>query len=469
MGVLFNSIEFLFLFFPLSLGVCIYARRFGVSATHATLLASSIVFYGMWRVEGVVLLLAGLAFNYAAGRALLLRKSLRLLWLFVASNLLVLAWFKYAHWIGDWVGLALPVRDLPLGSSLFVFLQIAFLVDCYSGRIQRTHWLSYATFCSYYPHLLAGPILRHNDVVGQLQTLGTPDPHVDERVARGLMLLLLGLLKKVVIADSLAPHADQVFLAPGSAGFYEAWVGALAYTLQIYFDFSAYCEMALGISLIIGLSIPINFYSPYRATSIADFWRRWNVSLGAFMRDYCYIPLGGNRHGLAREVLAISITMLLAGLWHGAGWTFVVWGAMHGLMMVSHRLWRHSGLRVSAAAGQAATLFGVILAWVMFRADTVSDAVVLWQAMFGLRGFDLPQPLLLAVPPLTELFLPSSGSMSGIELFPLVALLAFTCTQPNVHQLNLQPTLRWAGALGCVALLAAFSVSRPSPFLYFQF
>jgi D-alanyl-lipoteichoic acid acyltransferase DltB (MBOAT superfamily) len=256
----------------------------------------------------------------------------------IAVNLILLGYFKYANFFADnlnhFAGTALPIGQviLPLGISFFTFTQIAFLVDTYQGKVKEFNFVHYTLFVTYFPHLIAGPVLHHKEMMPQFAKRNVCHLNWDN-VAVGLSIFVLGLAKKVLIADSLAEFATPIFSAVAAGGqpmLFEAWIGALAYTLQLYFDFSAYSDMAIGISLMFNVRLPMNFNSPYKATSIIDFWRRWHMTLSRFLRDYLYIPLGGSRNGKAQRYLNLMITMLLGGLWHGAGWTFVIWGGLHG-------------------------------------------------------------------------------------------------------------------------------------------
>ena len=302
----------------------------------------------------------------------------------VAGDLLVLGIFKYAGFAANNLNALLGTHVavhilLPVGISFYTFTQIAFLVDAYRGKVARYALPHYALFVTYFPHLIAGPILHHKDMIPQFERKETkrPDPHL---ILCGLIIFAIGLFKKTCLADSIQPLVSLAF-GPSAPSFDQAWIGALAYTFQLYFDFSGYSDMAIGISLMFGIFLPLNFNSPYKATSIIDFWRRWHMTLSQFLRDYLYISLGGNRRGRVLRYVNLMITMLLGGLWHGAAWTFVAWGALHGVYLCINHAWNNYGPSVAPRfiplaniAGLILTFLAVVIAWVFFRADNIDSA-----------------------------------------------------------------------------------------------
>ncbi len=336
--MLFNSYPFIFLFLPIVLlGYFALGRRGNLPPVIFLALAS-LTFYAFSGWQFVPLLVASIAFNFTVGYFLIERKmrtELRLAALIigVGGDLLVLAIFKYAGFFAANLdalfstGITVNIL-LPVGISFYSFTQIAFLVDAFRGHVARYALPHYALFVTYFPHLIAGPILHHKDMIPQFERKEAKhaDPHL---ILCGLIIFGIGLFKKTGLADGVQPLVALAF-GPNPPSFDQAWIGALAYTFQLYFDFSGYSDMAIGMSLMFGIFLPLNFNSPYKATSIIDFWRRWHMTLSQFLRDYLYIPLGGNRHGPALRYLNLMITMLLGGLWHGAAWTFVAWGALHG-------------------------------------------------------------------------------------------------------------------------------------------
>ena len=430
----------------------------------------------------------------------------------IVTNIGLLGYFKYANFILEnlqpLLNTTLPHLDieLPLGISFFTFTQIAYLVDVYRRATHESNPLSYALFVSYFPHLIAGPILHHKQMMPQFSLATTFNPSW-QRFAVGMSFFALGLAKKLLIADSLAEYVDP-FVGTVDSGtapaFWEAWTIALAYSCQLYFDFSGYCDMAYGISYLFGIYLPFNFNSPYQAANIIDFWRRWHMSLSQFMREYVYIPLGGNRHGSIRRHVNLMCTMLVGGLWHGASWNFVLWGGLHGVFLWVNHLWRASPLYQQCSsiinrqayriAARALTFLCVVLAWIPFRASSWDSTLRFWQAMLW--------PDVLVLPASLQQWLSSLNTL-GVEFasyitrpffplegcFPLLAsaLLIAWCL-PNTQnfliptntsnsrppstklwQWQWQANLPWALVMGIILGLSLLTISRPSPFLYFQF
>jgi alginate O-acetyltransferase complex protein AlgI len=388
--MLFNSYSFIFLFLPVVLAGYFALGRGSNLAPVVWLALASLAFYSLGNWQYVALLLASIAFNYGVGYLLIVRDfraraRFAVLTAGVAGDLLVLGIFKYAGFLAAnfnalfSTGFVVHIL-LPVGISFYTFTQIAFLVDAYRGRVARYALSHYALFVTYFPHLIAGPILHHRDMIPQFERAEAKraDPHL---ILCGLIIFAIGLFKKTCLADSIQPLVGPVF-GPGSPTFDQAWIGALAYTFQLYFDFSGYSDMAIGISLMFGIFLPLNFNSPYKATSIIDFWRRWHMTLSRFLRDYLYISLGGNRRGAVLRYVNLMITMLLGGLWHGAAWTFVVWGALHGAYLCINHAWNRfvpdiaPRLQpVAASAGAVLTFLAVVVAWVFFRADDMDSAI----------------------------------------------------------------------------------------------
>lgn len=495
--MLFNSYEFLFLFLPLTLFGFFSLSR--ISQAHAAgwLALTSLLFYGFWDATYVWLLLASITCNHGFGRWMnhaevsgrpILKR--RLLQGSIAANLALLAYFKYANFFIDNVNAvagahwSLEAIVLPMGISFFTFTQIAFLVDTHQGKVRECDFVHYVLFVTFFPHLIAGPVLHHKDMMPQFAKAITYRVNW-QNVATGLLLLTLGLCKKTLWADSFAPYVTGIFDAVGDGAStptlpttYEAWAGALAYTLQIYFDFSGYTDMALGIALMFNIRLPVNFNSPYQATNIIEFWRRWHITLSTFLRDYLYIPLGGNRHGVARRHVNLLATMLLGGLWHGAGWTFVIWGGLHGLYLVVNHLWQ-SLLRRGLVAwppgllgrllGVAITFVAVVTAWVFFRADSVPQALVLLKAMYCIEARSI------SFEAVTHGHLIEIVSMSGRDLSRLILLgLLWVWLLPNSANMVFRDrgaALTWVQLLGVCALLCVVidRFGNYSPFLYFQF
>jgi len=387
--MLFNSYLFIFLFLPAALAGYFLCGRLGNRAAVIWLALASLVFYSASNWQFVPLLVTSVAFNYLIGWLLIAsklqgRQRFAVLTIGVAGDLLVLGIFKYAGFLAvnlDAIfsaGLKVDIL-LPVGISFYTFTQIAFLVDAYRGHVAGYALPPYALFVTYFPHLIAGPILHHRDMIPQFEQPAAkrPNPHL---ILCGLMIFAIGLFKKTCLADGIQPLVSLAF-GSGTPTFDQAWIGALAYTFQLYFDFSGYSDMAIGISLMFGIFLPLNFNSPYKARNIIDFWRRWHMTLSQFLRDYLYIPLGGNRRGAVLRYVNLMITMALGGLWHGAAWTFVIWGVLHGLYLCINHAWIRFAPPVAPWFAGAAnllammvTFLAVVVAWVFFRANNISSA-----------------------------------------------------------------------------------------------
>lgn len=475
--MLFNSVEFLFFYLPLVLAVFTWLnrKRDGQSAV-AFLGLASIFFYAWWDARYVVLLMTSMAWNWWCGSKLMARPSRKVLATAIGVNLAVLGYYKYANFFisatASLVGFDahLSTIVLPLGISFFTFTQIAFLVDAHRGVVRDKGILNYALFVTFFPHLIAGPVLHHKEMMPQFAALQGKRV-APLMVANGLFLLMIGLFKKLIIADNLARYVDPAFANVSVLEIMDAWTATVGYTLQLYFDFSAYSEMAMGLALLFGIRLPLNFNSPYKATNLADFWKRWHMTLSRFLRDYLYIPLGGNRHGVARTLAALMATMLLGGIWHGAGWQFIIWGLMHGLLLVVHRLWRMAGMAMRDWPGRLLTFSYVMLAWVMFRAKSPEDAITIWRKMAGLDGIVLP--VAFREFKVHGIATSLSPTINGIEIFVMIVLAVYCMTSRNVHEVwdswASSPRRRHALLVIGMGLVTFFSLNRTSSWLYWEF
>src|SRR5215469_7737144 len=466
--MLFNSFPFIFGFLPWALvGYWLLARTEAPRLWF--LLIASVAFYGYWDWRFAPLLLASILINWAAVQAFFAYRRAGILVLAIAANLLCLGVFKYlgffAGIVTDVTGhpLAVARLALPLGISFFTFHHIIYLVDLLRGRAPHYGLRDYALYIALFPQILAGPLVRHNEIMGQF-SLPPARAGWEQRAVRGIALFLIGLAKKIFIADALASHADPIFAKAGHAAVSigEAWTAALSFPFQIYFDFSGYSDMAIGLALLFGYVLPVNFEAPYRATSLRDFWRRWHMTLSRFLRDYLYIPLGGNRWGGGRQALNVVLTMLLGGLWHGANWTFVAWGGLHGLYLAVERALRarfatyRPGPLVFVALGLI-TYTLVNLTWVFFRAKTFAKAWVVLRGMFG----------------------QASAAKPILDTFSLLTVAVIVGGMVVTHWLMRGRTLesviaRAPAALVCVVwALLAFAIviaqGAGSAFIYFQF
>ncbi len=467
-------------FLPVALAGFYALARFGRRAALGWLLLASLFFYAWWKPVLLLLLLASIVANFGLGKVV--ARSGWWLGVGVGFNLGLLGFFKYAGLLASSLGLAPPFGGiyLPLGISFFTFQQIMYLADVRTGDIRPAPFLEYACFISFFPHLIAGPIVRPGHILPQFAGL-RPFAGWLARLAGGLEIFLLGLAKKLVLADGLARFAGPGFAAAARlepVSLIEAWVALLAYALQIYFDFSGYSDMAIGLARMFGVNFPVNFNSPYKAISVSDFWRRWNITLSAFLRDYLYIPLGGNRCGDARRVFNLMVTMLLGGLWHGAAWRFLLWGGLHGVYLVIHGWSERLGVRLPRLMAWAVTLFCVLMAWVPFRAAGFAPAVEFYRGLFGFNGIEIPRILCSFIPFLADVghsvpVLPYLGDARTMSLPQGMLLLALgwfiALGLPQLHEMN----ARRRG----IALVAGFALSAQAllfapaaiPFLYFQF
>ncbi|MEI6673587.1 MAG: MBOAT family O-acyltransferase [Verrucomicrobiota bacterium] len=512
--MLFTSWAFILCYLPLTAGVFFVLPARWRTARKIWLALASLFFYGWWKVEFVPLLLTSIGVNYSLAEWISRRGGMpNGRWLVVtavALNLGTLGFYKYTNFLlQSWGWLTCHETPglhivLPLAISFYTFTQIGYVVDV--ARDPRLHYrfLDYALFVLLFPHLIAGPIVRHWEIIPQYVERHLRVTRAD--LGAGLALFLLGLYKKTLLADPVAVYADAIY-GQAAAGhpltWFAAWVGTLAYALQIYFDFSGYSDMAIGLARMFTIRFPANFDSPYQAVNIAEFWRRWHMSLTRFLREYVYYPMGGNRRGFAIQMRNVLITFLLSGIWHGAGWTFVIWGAMHGCYLAVFVVWERIKQRVGwtlqarpwRLAGIALTFFAVMLTWVFFRSPTVEVAFRTVSTMLGAQGFTVPENVLQMagdMPWLRHFFhgiiAPKVVDTWSLTLLHLCILLGAVWWLPNTQQLLsdyemvLDGTrcpsrlkLRLGAAVGFVlgALLMLFVYTRynagVSPFIYFNF
>lgn len=507
--MLFNSYIFVFVFLPLTLGAFyLFLKYAGGRAGVAVLMIASLVFYTYWYPPYLALLMISMAVNYICGRMISARAgplSRMLLWVGVGFNLALLGYYKYAgfllenwEWMTGASGPALSIL-LPLGISFYTFQQIAYLVDVYQRKVIPSDVMHYVLFVTFFPQLIAGPIVHGKDILPQFDTLPQRAFRPDF-VAAGAALFTLGLFKKVGVADTLALHADPLFAAVENGfmpSFIEAWSATLSYTFQIYFDFSGYTDMALGLGLIMGIKLPPNFNAPYKATGYIEFWRRWHMTLSHFLRDYVYIPLGGNRHGKVRHYLNLIGTMLIGGLWHGASWNFVLWGGLHGAMIALNHAVRivcPAPKRWMAAAGWLFTFVTLCFLWVLFRAESFSGAQAVYAGLLSIGDITWPQNVWHVLPHEAQDVLARLGGQAGnlsylntVMFLPALLSAGLVCFfLPNTvrlfsldadaedqpiwgRTLRFAPTARWASLCACLMVLSLMLMQRESPFLYFQF
>jgi alginate O-acetyltransferase complex protein AlgI len=513
--LLFNSVEFIFLFLPATLAGYAFAGRVaGPTGARVILLAASVFFYCWWEIKFFPILFTSFLLNYVLGLLLASARNPSAANQFVTTgiflNLAGLAYFKYIGFftliLNDTTGLNVKVRAalLPLGISFFTFHQITYLVHVYRSREVERDPVRYGLFVAFFPQLLAGPITYAREMLpqfsgkafGKILALDT---------AVGLSIFAIGLFKKAVLADSVAPYADQVFTASSKGAhvtLLEGWLGVIAYAFQIYFDFSGYSDMAIGLARMFGIRLPLNFHSPYKATSIIEFWRRWHISLSRFLRDYLYVPLGGNRSGEARRLTNLMITMVLGGLWHGAAWTFVAWGALHGVYLMLNHVSRKISVRFPVQhvnwLSRLVTFLAVCVAWVYFRSDSLHTAHGILWAMGGGTGISVSPAVAQSWPSLAHLMALSGIRFEALALFPdrvgllVIAACAGTAfLMPNTQQFigefgnaldpykhlersdpqwwQWRPTWYWG--IGCAIAIGVslLTFERSARFLYFQF
>jgi alginate O-acetyltransferase complex protein AlgI len=523
--MLFNSYNFIFVFLPISLiGFWLLSKSKNDFLIVNWLSIISLIFYYIWSPRFLLLLLLVMAANWLLGILISQQKSTTsqdnledkvsgwmslILILGIGLNLILLGYFKYSNFLIDIVN-GIGIRQgsvdnliLPLGISFYTFEQISYLVRIANGKGQPYSYSRFLLFVSFFPHLIAGPILNADELIPQFRKMNY---RLDWRdLAIGFTVFAIGLFKKAVIADSVAVYATPIFNAADagtSISFLLAWQAAIAYTLQLYFDFSGYSDMAIGLAKMFNIKLPMNFFSPYQAVSISDFWRRWHISLSRFLRDYLYIPLGGSRQGEARVYLNLLITMLLGGLWHGANWTFVLWGGLHGVYLCIDRWWQqntqqrglHEAVGYHYWLSRLLTFGAVLMAWVVFRSKTLAGAGRIWLGMFGGSGLVLPENLPPKLRFLTQWGIQfdnisNYGGLIGCLQLLLVLILAFF--SPNLYQFMIRepvildvydhlteqqpawyawrPTAGYALLTIMIFIIALSFCNQASEFLYFQF
>lgn len=484
--VLFNSYEFLFLFMPLAVGgYFFFGSRSRSELANVWLVLVSLFFYSYWNALYLPLLLLSIGVNYAVSGLILRGRTgggeacRRWLLVGIVFNAGLLGYFKYTDFFLEnmnMLGSSFNLLHiiLPLGISFFTLTQVAYLVDCYRGEVAMGSRgiVNYALFVSFFPHLLAGPILYHGDMMRQFGDATLRRVNW-ENMARGSAFFIIGLAKKTIIADSLAPFVNASYSHVGALTLIDSWLAAICYMLQLFFDFSGYSDMAIGLALMLNIRIPFNFHSPYRAYGIADFWRRWHISLGTWVKNYLYIPLGGNRAGERRTLINLFICMVIVGFWHGAGWTFIVWGALHGAGLVVNRVWKKHNLPIWRPLGYALTLLTVLVGWVFFRAASVGDALTVLTAMVGGSGLLLPKELVnfattylgITTAPLSLWYLGMQGAL--LAVVAVVAATVLPSSQEIVARLRF--SYRYALLLAALMIIAITYLSNYSEFLYFQF
>lgn len=392
--MIFSSFQFIVVFLPAVFLLHLYLTKKNNAVLAINFLSlASIIFYAYWDWKYVPLLIANIGVNYFLGLKISNttgKYQKRYLIFGIVFNVCLLGWFKYFVFFAENLSLltgvdfAFEKLILPLGISFITFQQIAYLSDCRKPGGVNYKFSEYFLFITFFPQLIAGPIVHHKEMVPQYRDSKWCEIDYD-LVLRGLCVFSIGFFKKVVLADTFAVWADRGYSQEGVLTTMEAWIATSSYTLQLYFDFSGYCDMAVGAAMLFKIKLPFNFDSPYKSANIQDFWRRWHISLGAFLRDYVYIPLGGSKKG-SKVYVNLIITFLIGGFWHGAGWNFIVWGLLHGVALVVHRVWLKTKIRSPYFMSWLLTIFFVHIAWVFFRAKNIDQAFGVLASMFGFRG-----------------------------------------------------------------------------------
>jgi alginate O-acetyltransferase complex protein AlgI len=488
--MLFNSYEFIFLFLPVTFAVYFWLNKKRLTqASKSWLVFASLFFYSWWNIIYLPLILGSILFNFAVGSTITKmnfsespkkggsRKGV--LAFGILSNIALLAYFKYMDFfilnangvLGTQWNLMHIV--LPLGISFFTFTQIAYLVDAYRNEVKEMDYLNYTLFVTFFPHLLAGPILHHKEMMPQFDSIKSKVINY-KNIAAGLFLFSIGLFKKVVIADTFAQWASAGFDHAENLDMIEAWATSLSYSFQLYFDFSGYTDMALGVALLFNIRLPINFNSPYKALDIQDFWRRWHITLSRFLRDYIYIPLGGNRNGEFRTYSNLFTVFLIGGLWHGASWMFIIWGALHGSAIVIHRAWKSLGFTMYKYLAWFITFNFINITWIFFRANEWKDASkILYGMFFGdvifsgkleyqwsyLKSFGIE---------FGQFMIHLGGHRSTI-VWLLIAFVLILLPNSNTLTKKFSANIWYLMLTLCILLYSLLNLAKKSEFLYFNF
>lgn len=458
--MLFNSFEFIFIFLPLTLFIFYFCinKKLNRPAIFSLVLMS-LLFYSYWNYKYILLIALSISINYLIGHLLSKTGKRNILIAGITFNLILLAYYKYCNFFIDNINSVFNTNTsflnliLPLAISFFTFTQIAYIVDVYRDRTIKYDFITYSLFVLFFPHLIAGPIVYHKEIIPQFTDQKTFQINY-RNISTGILLFFIGLSKKVIIADYFSPHASAVFDLADHPTFIEAWAGTLSYTMQIYFDFSGYTDMALGLAYLFNIKMPYNFDSPYQSNNIIEFWRRWHMTLSRFLKDYLYIPLGGNKLGKPRKYLNLMMTMLLGGLWHGAGWTFVIWGGLHGLYLCINHGFRAMKIELHWLMARLITFTAVMVAWIFFRAKDLGNALNILYGCVGLNGIDLHPKYATKV----EVY------------YLLLALIAVNVLPNSIYLANhLRPQVKWLVLTIAIALISLTMIDNPSEFLYFQF
>lgn len=481
--MLFNSYEFIFLFLPVTfLGYFTIAKLLKKDFAILWLVLASLFFYGWWDYKYVPLLLFSISFNYIVGKKIENVKHKKSWLIFgLTINILLLGYYKYTDFFLNSINQLLNTNYfnlhhiiLPLGISFFTFTQSAYLVDAYRGETKNHNFITYCEFVTIFPHLIAGPIINHKEMIPQFVNKQTFVINYNN-IALGITIFIFGLFKKVALADKLVPFVESIYSNATNLTFLEAWIGAIGYTFQLYFDFSAYSEMAIGLALMFNLKFPVNFNSPYKASSIIDFWHRWHMTLGLWVKNYLYIPMGGNKTGYIKQMRNLFLSMTIIGLWHGAGWTFIFWGAAHGTALVINHSFRRLNIHFPKFINWLLTFTFVMVCWIFFRASSFTDAVAILHSMININNIVLPNGRwlnyfgFLQNYGISFSYLVSQIALGdAIKTILLSSILLFM-PNPLVLIKSFQPNKKWLGLIIGLFIYSIIHLTNYSEFLYFQF
>ncbi len=472
--MLFNSFAFVFLFLPITLILYFVLNHFkSEKLAKGWLVLASLYFYAFFNPSYLLIIISSILVNYIIGHLLHhpdygdLKRRL-IVTLGILFNVGLLGYFKYRDFfienVNAFFGTNMPLLNilLPLGISFFTFQQLSFVIDSYRRTSLKYDFLSYCLFVTFFPQLIAGPIVLPTEMLPQFED------HKNKKINyanlnKGLYIFAIGLAKKVLIADNLASWANNGFAAE-HLNCVEGWITSLSYTFQLYFDFSGYCDMAIGIGLMFNIKLPINFNSPYKAVNIQDFWKRWHMTLGRFLSNYLYIPLGGNRKGNTRTLINLLIVFLVSGIWHGAGWGFILWGMLHGLAILIHRVWKNAGLSMPSIVGWITTFFFVNIFWIFFRAENLDQAMNIILSMFDVKTLNLSFPFSIAVG--THSFINNTSILVIFLISCLISFFAKNSIQ-RLEIFNLQP-IQSIEIIAYLYLSTLF-LNKISTFLYWNF
>ncbi|WML59041.1 MBOAT family O-acyltransferase [Neobacillus sp. PS2-9] len=480
--MLFNSYIFILVFLPIVFaGYYLLLNLKNKNIAKIFFVIANLYFYSYWNVKYLPIIVSSIAVNFSLATILNKIQSLVLkriiLTVGILFNIALLGYYKYYDFFITNINavfrtdISLLNLALPLAISFFTFQQIAYLVDTFREGTKEYSLLDYVFFVTFFPHLIAGPIVHHREIIDQLRD-GSNYKMKSKNIASGLYIFSIGLFKKVIIADTLAEWANLGYNNIASLTLFDSWITTLAYTFQLYFDFSGYCDMAIGLGLLFNIKLPVNFNSPYKSLDIQDFWRRWHMTLGRFFTHYLYIPLGGSRKGNIRTYINLFIIFFVSGIWHGAGWTFVIWGILHGIASVINRYWKGLDIKLPRFIAWFITFFFVHIAWVFFRSPDLTTAKVMLTKMFSIQAFHFPAGITAALNErLGTHFIPWAYYFDlKLSALFVVILAIILLTKNSIERLNtFKPSYRIAVFISFIAVIALLYLNRVSEFLYFKF